>query len=303
MAGTEDSPERARLLATLAIELSQGGEWERRLALADEAVACARRMGDEVTLLRVLLHTTEATRLPMTLDRRLIDTEELFDIAKRLGDPVLLGVAAVREVRVKIEAAAFDQVDEALDVLEQVAHLDPYVRLNRPSLLAVLAHVRGDLPAALAFGRGSARRRRRQSPTRLPSYVATTAQILWDMGSLGVDGADHRADASREHPGVTGFRGFLAAGLVEVGRLDDARAILRHEVETEFSDHPLNPLWLITISVFASSCIELEDRRGGTDAVPHPRAVAGPRELERRLDQRAGHRVARGLGARGRRLG
>ena len=83
------------MLATLALELSQGGEWERRLALADEAVACARRMGDEVTLLRVLLHTTEATRLPMTLDQRLIDTEELFDIAKRLGDPVLLGVAAL----------------------------------------------------------------------------------------------------------------------------------------------------------------------------------------------------------------
>ncbi len=108
--GTDDSPERARLLATLALELSQGGDWERRLALADEAVACARRIGDEVTLLRVLLHTTEATRLPSTLDQRLIDTEELFDIAKRLGDPVLLGVAAVREVRVKIEAAAFDQV-------------------------------------------------------------------------------------------------------------------------------------------------------------------------------------------------
>ena len=114
VAGTDDSPERARLLATLALELSQGGDWERRLALADEAVACARRLGDEVTLLRVLLHTTEATRLPATLDQRLIDTEELFDIAKRLGDPVLLGVAAVREVRVKIEAAAFDQVDEAL---------------------------------------------------------------------------------------------------------------------------------------------------------------------------------------------
>ena len=37
--GPDDSPDRARLLATLAIELSQGAEWERRLALADEAVA------------------------------------------------------------------------------------------------------------------------------------------------------------------------------------------------------------------------------------------------------------------------
>ena len=111
----------------------------------------SQRLGDEVTLLRVLLHTTEATRLPGTLEQRLVDTEVLFDIAKRLGDPVLLGVAAVREVRVKIEAAAFDQVDDALAVLDEVAHLDPYVRSNRPSLHAVLAQVRGDFPTALAF--------------------------------------------------------------------------------------------------------------------------------------------------------
>ena len=39
-----------------------------------------------------------------TLDQRIIDTEEMFDIAKRLGDPVLLGIAALREVRVMIEA-------------------------------------------------------------------------------------------------------------------------------------------------------------------------------------------------------
>ena len=117
-------------------------------------------MGDEVTLLRVLLHTTEATRLPMTLDQRLIDTEELFDIAKRLGDPVLLGVVAVREVRAKIEAAAFDQVDEALDVLEPVARprslrapqpaepaRRPRARERRPSLRAAFAEERASWAA------------------------------------------------------------------------------------------------------------------------------------------------------------
>jgi ATP/maltotriose-dependent transcriptional regulator MalT len=194
----------------------------------------------------------------MTLDRRLIDTEELFDIAKRLGDPVLLGVAALREVRVKIEAAAFDQVDEALDVLEQVAHLDPYVRWSGLCVLAVVAHVRGDFPAALAFAE-EARVVGVAEADALAVYAATTAQILWDMGSLGVM-VPTIEQTVREHPGVTGFRGILGAGLVEVGRVDDARAILRHEVETEFAEHVLNPVWLITISVFASLAIELEDR-------------------------------------------
>ena len=96
-------------------------------------------------------------------------------------------------------------------------------------------------------------------PDALAVYAATTAQILWDMGSLGVM-VPTVEQTVREHPGVTGFRGILGAGLVEVGRVDDARAILRHEVETEFAEHVLNPVWLITISVFASLAIELEDR-------------------------------------------
>lgn len=255
--GSHDSTERACLLATLALELSQGADWERRLELADAAVSCARRLGDEATLLRVLLHTTEATRLPATLDRRLIDTEELFDIAKRMGDPVLLGIAALREARVKIEAAAFDQVSEAVAVLDDVADLDPYVRFNRPIIHAVLAHVAGDFPGALSF----AEEGRVASGTEgdaAATYAATTAQVLWDTGSLGTMVPMIEATL-RAHPGVTGFRGLLGVGYCEVGRFDEARDILRHEIDTDFAEHPLNPLWLITMSVFASLCIELGD--------------------------------------------
>jgi tetratricopeptide (TPR) repeat protein len=257
-AGPDDSSDRACLLATLAIELSQGGEWERRIALAEEAVACARGLGDELTLLRVLLLTTEATRLPTTLDRRLIDTEQLFSIAKRLGDPVLLGIAAVREVRVNIEAAAFDQVDEAMAVLDEVAHLDPYVRMNRLSLKAVLAQVAGDLPGALALAE-EARVVGEAEPDALAVYVATAAQILWDMGALGtlLPMIEHTV---RDQPGVTGFRAVLGIAYCDVDRLDEAAEILRYEVETGFAEHPFNPLWLITMSVVASLCIELGDR-------------------------------------------
>jgi hypothetical protein len=248
------------LLALLALELSQGGEWERRLELAEAAVACARRIGDEATLLRVLLHTTEATRLPATLDRRLIDIEEMFDIARRMGDPVLLGIAALREARVKIEAAAFDQVSVALAVLDDVADLDPYVRHNRPIIHAVLAHVAGDLPGALAFA-GQARVAGETQGEAEAAYAATSAQILWDSGSLGTMVPMIEATL-RAHPGVTGFRGLLGVGYCELGRFDEAAAILRHEVDTDFAEHPLNPLWLVTMSVFASLCIELEDEEG-----------------------------------------
>ena len=75
-----------------------------------------------------------------------------------------------------------------MSVLEDVAHLDQYVRWSRPSLLAVLAHVEGDFALrprlaeeALVVG-GS-------EGDALAVYGATTGQVLWDMGTLGLDDA------------------------------------------------------------------------------------------------------------------
>ena len=61
-----DSPERARLLATLCSELNYHSPLERRLALADEAKAIARRLGDRATFVDVV-HTC-ATALMAPFD-------------------------------------------------------------------------------------------------------------------------------------------------------------------------------------------------------------------------------------------
>ena len=104
-------------------------------------------------------------------------------------------------------------------------------------------------------------------PDALAVYAATTAQVLWDMGTLGVDGADDRADDPRE-PGR--HRVPRPLGVADSSRSVASRrhaSILRHEVETDFGEHPLNPLWLISDLGLRVLCIELEDRRRGTDAV------------------------------------
>ncbi len=120
----------------------RAGEWERRLALADEAVACARRIGDEVTLLRVLLHTTEATRLPSTLDQRLIDTEELF------ADREAIGRSRASRSRRRARGEGEDRGGRLRSGRRGARRArrgrpprSVCPRFNRPSLLAVLAHV------------------------------------------------------------------------------------------------------------------------------------------------------------------
>jgi DNA polymerase III delta prime subunit len=59
-----DSAIRARLLSTLALELTFGSDWQRCLSLSDEATAMARRVGDPEALADVLMARCVATFRP-----------------------------------------------------------------------------------------------------------------------------------------------------------------------------------------------------------------------------------------------
>jgi hypothetical protein len=140
---------------------------------------------------------------------------------------------------VKIEAAVLDQVDEARRA-RAVAHLDPYEWLNR---LSVRPRTSGaTFRARLCRG---ARRRRRELDAAV--YAATTAD-LWDMGSLGVmvPTVSRRSAA----PGVTGFAESPGR------RARRGRPPTKRERSCTTRWRPVRrpraePVWLITISVFA----------------------------------------------------
>lgn len=257
LVGTEDSVERAQLLGTLAIELSQGDDPDLVERVAADAIACAEATGEELALLGVLLHTTEATRIPSTLEQRTVDTARMLDIAARVGDPRQQAVAALRDVRVKIEAARFDEVKPPMEVMEQFGHLDPYVRQSMLSLKAVVAHISGDIDGALGHA-GAAREAMRGEDDGEAIYMATTSFVLWDRGQLGELAPMIEATVER-YPAVTGFRAVLAAAYCDADRFDEAGVILSREASNGFAEHPMNPLWLLTMSMFASAAIEVGD--------------------------------------------
>ena len=76
-----DSHQRAALLATLASELSFGGDLARRRELAADAEAMARRLGDPAVLLRVLNVTFVPLWVPDSLDRTVAASEEAMTLA------------------------------------------------------------------------------------------------------------------------------------------------------------------------------------------------------------------------------
>jgi hypothetical protein len=87
--GPEETPLRARLLARLGLELYYSGQAERRLALTDESLELARRLGDPGTLAAALVARHYALWRPETVGERLKVAAELRKVAERTGDPEL----------------------------------------------------------------------------------------------------------------------------------------------------------------------------------------------------------------------
>ncbi|MBZ5738712.1 BTAD domain-containing putative transcriptional regulator [Nocardioides mangrovi] len=96
-----DDPRRCRLMLALAGEIYYGVQPQERDALADEAIAMARRLDDPVLLVTALVKGVIAITRGATARRRLELTAEAVDLARELGDRVglvsaltLRGVAA-----------------------------------------------------------------------------------------------------------------------------------------------------------------------------------------------------------------
>jgi len=88
--GEEDSVVRARLLIQLAAELTFSAPVERRAALADDAEAMARRLGDADTLRWVLGVGEACIHDPAALPERARKVEEIRAIAAGLDDTARL---------------------------------------------------------------------------------------------------------------------------------------------------------------------------------------------------------------------
>ena len=118
-----DGPELARLLAQLGFELASTGDWSRRVALSDRAVAMARRLDDPATLADVLVLRSDTIDHPGTLDERLRLADEQVELLETgLNEPAL-SVRAFLNGRgdAGFEAGRLDLVDERLDRAERVA--------------------------------------------------------------------------------------------------------------------------------------------------------------------------------------
>ena len=205
-AGPADSGPRALLLATLSSELLWTADPERRLDLSDEALAMARRLGDDRILAEIIYRRCLTIAQPATVEERLALTAELLAITGRLEDPRLRCLASAERGRVAMERA---------DLAEALRHVELQQRFARESGSAYARHVaawaqtwplilagryeEGERAAEAALAESMSS----QQPDAIAHYGSEIALIRWDQGRLG-----ELADAQRRRSGRRG----VAAG-------------------------------------------------------------------------------------------
>ncbi len=259
--GGEDSPLRARLLARLALELYYAGDPQRRLALSEEAVALARRLGDPLTLATCLDARHYALWRPETVPERLAVAAELRQIAEAVGDPEL-----------ELEGAGWTVVD--LLELGDVAGAD--IQIAAASRLAAALHrplyewwtslfrcARAQIDGRFHEAERLAKEtlaigQRGQAENAIHVFAQSMFNIRREQGRL--EEVESSVDGFiAMYPAVPAWRCTRALMYVELDREEAARDEFEALARAGFDALPRDAQWLIAMTLLAEVCGRLGD--------------------------------------------
>ncbi len=236
----DDDAGRARLLSALAQELAPAADGARRRALADEALACARRVGRAGLLPDVLARRPIAYCGPAHLDERLACTEEHLRIAVHTDDLDSWWTAAFTRLAAAVQAGLGEEVPVRLEQLRTATEMidgAPH-RFGLRMTEAWVALLHGRLPAAErlaaeAFACG----RQIGEADAFGVYVGQLLVLRGAQGRLLELAGRIRAALDQPATNVSS-RPISAAVLAEVGDRERAAELLRAEVDGSLATVP-----------------------------------------------------------------
>jgi predicted ATPase/class 3 adenylate cyclase len=224
----EDPERRAQLLALQAIELLAEHDHRRRRALAEEALALAREVGDPRTIARVLRDWFLVFNVPEDFQRRVGHIDELRASAESADDPALESWAARAEHDLRAEAGELERSEAALQSMAAIAERlgDPTIRWVATYHAGGQALLRGELAAAercaqQAMEIGSAA----GQPDAALIYGAQISLIRRLQGRAG-ELIELQAQAVEANPLIPAWRAAFASTLCWLGRTEEAAVIL-----------------------------------------------------------------------------
>jgi len=270
--GPDDTSLRARLLATLGLELAWQDDPRHRLALSEEALRIARTLGDPATLAHVLLARDYTIHAPENAVERFANTTELLAIAERLGDPVVASKALGLRFKAAMERADVPEAERSLARNESLV-----AELGQPTLTWATLHHRA--AASLLHGEAGAQtaidaaRECGESAHRPGIEILAGAEQFWllyDKGRMGEMETFWAQLAERtRNPLMVSVYAFLMA---EVGKADAAAPAFDELAATDFACPANNVGWLH----FHAYCALVCGRLGRADQVGILTSRLGP---------------------------
>lgn len=254
-----DSPERARLLATLASELTFDPDQARRKALASEAVAVARRSGDQAALIDAVCLPRLAVHLPDTLDERLALTAEAIGLARTVDDSAARFWAYYTRRYPLLMSGEIDEADQCLEECKSLV-----AEVARPALLWSLTlflgiralHAGDAVEAEQIAGEALKLGMESGQPDAVSVNAAQLLFIRWHQGRLGevVPILEHMSAAS-PHPIVSAG---LAMGYAETSDLGAARQLVTDARHAGFASS-VDYIYLMVLSYWSVAAVEVDD--------------------------------------------
>ncbi len=255
-----DDATRARLLATLAGELTYGNDL-RRFELAQQAVDAAERTSDDDVVTDTMERIGSALNVPESLRERDQQTRRAIELTASGADPVRRFFALDRRIQVLLELADRPGARRCAEEREAIADQlgEPTLRWFAALGTAALDLIEGDLAAArrgaeasLALGFETGQ------PDALVFFGAQMIQIHWHLGQYD-ECIPYVEQGIERAPGVSTFPPVLATFLGHLGRTDEARTVIEGLAATGF-ETPHDLLWLTT-AVCTAEAIHLVDDR------------------------------------------
>jgi class 3 adenylate cyclase/tetratricopeptide (TPR) repeat protein len=256
-----DTSERARLLATLCGELAFHSPLPRRLALADEAAAMARRLGDPATLIDVFNRCNAATRFPSRVSRHLEEAAEAISLSRAIDDPSRLFSSAVSAADCALCAGKFDMAAEYMTTVQDLAE-----RLRQPQLVwqagyraAAQAIVHGDAQEAEQLATAVLEVGTASGQPDAFAYYGTQLMGVRNMQGRYGEMVPLIADVAQRNPAIPTYRAVLAVAHLEAGDEPAARDLFDEVAAASFC-LPEDVAWSTGIVRYARVAIELEIR-------------------------------------------
>ncbi|MBV8979981.1 MAG: AAA family ATPase [Acidimicrobiia bacterium] len=246
--GPSDSVLRARLLAVLALEMSWHDPDQRRFAISDEAVAMARRLGDDPTLLQVWTTRQLSASVGHTVRELVDEDEDVLALADRVGDPFSQMLASTWATMHAMEVGDFARADRYLARMAQLTEdvgtpvfqwMNATYRCTRMMVSRPGDEVEAAALAAFQIGSDSGQ------PDALTWFAPAFFQARRAQGRLG-EILDLCRQQTVDNPGLRIWEAALGFALVEAGELDEAREVLADVVGDGSTDpFPYDRVWLM----------------------------------------------------------